>query len=270
MNFTIIGSSGYIGSNLLLHLRGQGYSCFALSHNDPAVFSESLGNVIYCAGVTADFRKRPFDTVRANVSFLSDVLDSAHFDSFLYLSSTRIYWRCQNTLEDTIIPTKPSEPEELYNITKLAGEALCLNSGHKTVRIARLSNVLSVRPNSCNFFDSIVNEARQQKRIVLQTSFRSSKDYIGINDVVSILPEILLRGTYKIYNVAFGKNTTHYQMIQYLASHINFDVEVDNKAATICFPQIDISRLRDEFSFRAESIESAINKLFISKANGGN
>ena len=39
----------------------------------------------------------PFDTIRAHVSVLSEVLEHAEFESLLYLSSTRVYGRSRTT-----------------------------------------------------------------------------------------------------------------------------------------------------------------------------
>jgi len=79
MKFTVLGAGGFIGSHLLAHLRQAGHDCFAPARGDATLFAEELGHVIYCIGLTADFRSRPFDTVRAHVCLLADVLEKAPF-----------------------------------------------------------------------------------------------------------------------------------------------------------------------------------------------
>jgi hypothetical protein len=82
-----------------------------------------LGHVIYCIGLTADFRSRTFDTVEAHVCTLLDVLRRGEFESIVYLSSTRLYAGSDSTSEETSIRISPFD---VYNTSKLAGESLVL------------------------------------------------------------------------------------------------------------------------------------------------
>lgn len=81
---TVLGATGYIGSRLVAHLQAQGHSVWAPVRGDAEVFTRPLGHVMYCVGLTADFRTRPFDTVDAHVGLLAEVLRRAQFDSLLY------------------------------------------------------------------------------------------------------------------------------------------------------------------------------------------
>lgn len=89
--YTIVGASGFVGSRLAASLRQAGHTVLTPSRNDPMLFTQSLGQVIYCAGLTADFAARPFDTVEAHVTLLARVLQESDFTHLLYLSSTRLY-----------------------------------------------------------------------------------------------------------------------------------------------------------------------------------
>ena len=81
------------------------------------------------------------------------------FDSFLYLSSTRLYQHCDdNVTEDTRLEFHPAHTEDLYNISKAAGEALVAALGAKG-KIARLSNVYGRDFGSSNFLPSIIRDA---------------------------------------------------------------------------------------------------------------
>ena len=91
MKFTIFGSRGFIGSNLLQKLKHSNVECYTPDIHNNEILKENLGHVIYAIGLTADFRERQFDTVEAHVCLLHDLLKNATFDSFLYLSSTRVY-----------------------------------------------------------------------------------------------------------------------------------------------------------------------------------
>src|SRR5215204_2623584 len=98
--FTILGASGFIGSRLAKRLGALGLEYQGVGRHD-VLPAASLGNVIYCIGLTADFRSRPFDTVEAHVCKLLHVLRNCEFDLLLYLSSTRLYnARDNSTTED--------------------------------------------------------------------------------------------------------------------------------------------------------------------------
>jgi len=76
---TVLGGQGFIGRHLTRYLRGLGYEVWVPDRealDDYLKMPETtLGEVFYCIGLTADFRARPFDTVRAHVSLLADVLE---------------------------------------------------------------------------------------------------------------------------------------------------------------------------------------------------
>src|SRR6476659_903845 len=98
--FTVLGAGGLIGSRLATSLARAGHEVFA-PPRDHELNGEPLGHVIYAIGVTADFRTRPFDTVAAHVCQLQKVLSEGHFDSLLYLSSTRVYQGHTGTVDET-------------------------------------------------------------------------------------------------------------------------------------------------------------------------
>ena len=120
--FTILGATGFIGRHLVHHLHAANRTVFAPARGNQRLFSQALGHVIYAVGVTADFRTQPFETMESHVSLLGEILRRAQFDSFTYLSSTRVYARAVSTTETTDIRVNPSDPSELYNLSKLAGE----------------------------------------------------------------------------------------------------------------------------------------------------
>ena len=161
--FTVLGASGYIGSRLVAHLQAQGHTVWAPTRGDTEVFTRPLGHVIYCVGLTADFRTRPFDTVDAHVGLLAEVLRRAQFDSLLYLSSTRVYMGAASTHEDAPLSVLPGDPSYLYNLTKLTGESLCHACGRPGVRVARLSNVVGPGMDSAsgNLVADLLRQARQ-------------------------------------------------------------------------------------------------------------
>lgn len=258
MNWTVLGASGVIGRHLVAHLRSAGEAVYAPARDDPGIYERPLGHVIYAIGLTADFRQRPFDTVQAHVGVLAEVLQRADFSSLLYLSSTRVYAHASLGREDALLPVRPQDPSDLYNLSKLMGESLCLHGGRPGVRVARLSNVVGGDDaDSDNFVPSLVREARRG-RIVLRTAPLSAKDYIHIDDVVDLLPRIATEGREQVYNVASGTQTSHAQWLELLRTQTGCIVETMPDAPAVRFAPVDISRIRSEFGFAPRSVLSVL------------
>lgn len=244
MKFTVLGASGFIGSHLRTHLVETGHECLAPVRGDASVFEQELGHVIYCIGLTADFRQRPFDTVHAHICFLAKVLETANFESLLYLSSTRVYAGAASGDEEAQLTAG-----DLYNLSKLTGESLCFASGRNHVRVARLSNVYGDDFSSENFLPSIIRTVVMEQRVMLGTALDSTKDYVSIDDVVSILPKIAVAGKQRTYNVASGRNTSNRELVTRLGEITRISVNEPIDAATTAFPLIAIGRLEHEFAY---------------------
>ncbi len=253
--FTVLGASGYIGSRLAAHLQAQGHTVWAPARGDAEVFTRPLGHVMYCVGLTADFRTRPFDTVDAHVGLLTEVLRRAQFDSLLYLSSTRVYMGAASTHEDAPLAVLPGDASYLYNLTKLTGESLCHASGRPGVRVARLSNVVGpgMDAASGNLVADLLHQARQG-HMVLRSDPQSAKDYVHVADVLDWLPRIALQGRYPVYNVASGSQTTHSQWLAWLGNRYANTFEVLEGAPLQRLVPIDVSRLRTEWGVVARPV----------------
>jgi uncharacterized protein YbjT (DUF2867 family) len=69
--FTVLGAGGFIGGRLVEHLRGLGHEVDAPPRRPAEAYVDGLGgrqlgHVVYCIGLTADFRTRPYETVEAH------------------------------------------------------------------------------------------------------------------------------------------------------------------------------------------------------------
>jgi len=267
MKFTILGSNGFIGSHIVKHLKKNGISCYSPDLKKEQISSKNLGHVIYAIGVS-DFKNKPFEVIDSHVCLLKNILEKTNFDSFLYLSSTRVYYNSSTIQEEDSLVVNPQSLSDLYNISKLMGESLCFASKKPNVRVVRLSNVTG-NSNAKNllFIPWIMKDAIEKKKITLFSSLESEKDYVYIDDVVKILPEISLKGKFSIYNVATGKNIKSRDIVNELVKITGCDVEVAPDAKTYSFPPISIKRIKNEFNFEPISILSKIKEMVDSYNN---
>jgi nucleoside-diphosphate-sugar epimerase len=266
-HFTVVGASGFIGTELCLHLKANGHSVEKVGRNID-LSGRQLGNLIYAAGVTADFRTRTFETVQAHVCHLSYLLQVTRFNSFLYLSSARVYSRSTIGVEAAELKFRPEDPEDIFNLSKTLGESICLANPREEIRVARLSNVIGEMNTSPSFFSILLEDAVKHGRLKINTSPDSAKDYISLKDVVSNLTLISLSGREKIYNVASGQVISHAEIANlFIAAGIS--VEFANNAPKIVFPEISIQKIKNEFAFNPQPVlplmKKSIDKIQIQK-----
>lgn len=235
---------------------------FAPARNQTISSDDNLGHVIYCIGLNGIFAvQKPFEMGEAHVGLLMDYLKNFKYASFLYLSSTRVYGPSADTGEESPLQVNPAKPAELYALSKLMGESICIGTGNPSVRIVRLSNVFGPDYTSSNFLPVMLRDAVTKKQIQLQSGLKSEKDYIGIDDVVNILPQIATSGKNRLYNVAFGKNTGHQELMNKLKEITGCQVEVQKDAVDVLLPRIRTDRLREEFNFSPKSILGELGTL---------
>ena len=258
MKFTILGGSGFIGSSLATSLMFAGHQCRVPERDEVLALDGPLGHVVYCIGLTADFRERPYDTVEAHAGLLARFMRRAKFASFLYLSSTRVYRRSTLGEESTVPQVDPTDPMDLYDISKLTGEALCLGIERPQVRVARLSNVYGDDFHSGNFLSSVLAEIARSHHVRFLSSARSEKDYVHVDDVTWAIERIALGGRHRVYNVAGGKNVSNRAIAARLREIGAGTTEFGTDLPTVRMPPVSIERLEEEFGFAPRALADAL------------
>lgn len=266
---TVLGARGFIGSHLVEKLKSRRFE-YCTPHRQEDLSGRHLGDIIYCIGLTSDFRERPLETVEAHVCRLVQMIRDCRYDSILYLSSTRLYdLGTEPAVENAVLRVDPSSLSDLYNVSKAMGEALLHACGHKA-RVARISNVYGPDFASDNFLSSVIREAVSAKRVILRTSLDSEKDYVSINDVVDSLISIATGAHQAVYNVAGGTNVSNRQLMYKIGRLTGCQVEVAPDATTVRYPRISIERLKSEFGYNPSSILNDLDDIVVAyERNGG-
>ena len=123
---TIMGASGFLGSNLKVYIENLGEDIFLAPRDVYSIPKDKeLGNVFYCIGLTADYRDKPFETIEAHVSCLSYVLKNLKFSSLLYLSTTRLYQNSLTGKEEEDISVNSSCPLLLKKLDRMVFQIPC-------------------------------------------------------------------------------------------------------------------------------------------------
>lgn len=264
---TIIGGHGFIGKALATSLKELGWQLWLPERDDPELFKRELGRVFYCAGLTADYLQRPFDTVNAHVNLLSQVLYKANWEKLVYLSSTRVYDGLSGLVdEQTTLLLNPNNPRHLYDLSKLMGESLCLQTQRASV--ARLSCVYKNEHDTDGFLPKLLRQAiaSDGKNIEVDSSPNYSRDYIYLDDVVSALIAIVESDTSSIYNLASGENITNRDIFLLLGEMFGIDVIPTQHQLVAPSPIINTAKLQDAFGWRAQQLLPAITRILKGKA----
>lgn len=258
---TIFGASGFIGAQLAAHFEKIGRRVRCVTRENWPETGTDLGDCIFAIGMTASFRRFPLQTAETQVVRLHEVLTRYRFGSLLYLSSTRVYRDAAGTSEESALLLRPHLADDIYNATKLAGEALCLALGQPGIRVARLSNVYGPTDRSELFLTDVLRTAITTGQVVLRSAPSSAKDYLFVDDAVAQLAAIAGRGEQRLYNVAAGVNVTNAGIAALLRAE-GVDVSFAPGAAEISFPPIDTRRTRGEFGLIPHGLAMVLPGVF--------
>jgi nucleoside-diphosphate-sugar epimerase len=204
MTITVLGAGGFVGGRLARRLAQQGQAPWTPARGDPDLLRRDLGVVYYCAGLTADYDQRPFDTVEAHASLVSEIIRTGRFERLVYCSSTRLYDGLPQAEVDEASPLvfEVADPRRVYDLSKALGENLTLARAGGRGAVARLSNVFDWGEGAPGFLSEWLIKARETRDLVLESSPHIRRDYIHLDDVVSAL--IAIAAGSGVYNVASG------------------------------------------------------------------
>lgn len=260
---TIIGARGLVGGRLAIRLQARGDSPWLPGRDEEEkLYHHPLGTVYYCAGLTADYRARPFDTVEAHVSLLARILERADFTRLVYLSSTRLYDSLGDAVcdETAVLRLSPADPRHLYDLSKSLGENLCLTASGGRARVARLACVLGDGLHDDGFIPALLRDARGKTALQVASSPFFARDYIGLDDVAGLLVNIAEHGKEAVYNVASGVNVANSEVFR-LAEEITGCVMHPTLDARANAPRVDVSRIRDEFGFVPTPLKTLMEEM---------
>jgi UDP-glucose 4-epimerase len=242
---TILGANGFVGRRLQATLSAQGWDIFAPAKGDTSLFGHDMGVVFYCAGLTADYDRRPFDTVEAHASLVSELIRAGRFERLIYLSSTRLYdGQAAGVLDETApLIFDPADPRRVYDLSKALGENLTLTRTEGRGSVARLSNVFDWEPDAPGFLSEWLIEAARTRDLHLESSPHIARDYIHLDDVVAALIAMAQKPPVGVVNVASGELVANGEIAN-IFLEAGWRVTFSRDVSPASPPCADIARLR--------------------------
>ena len=164
-----------------------------------------------------------------------------------------MYEGLQSTAESSVFQASTENISDFYNLSKLFGESIVLNCGLENTRVVRVAYAVNLDENSTNYVAAKAREAAKG-RVVFQAHRDSVKDYVLLDDVVSLLPKIATSGRERVYNIASGVNISTLEIANLLKDATGCSVELLDSEPCRKPMVIDISRIRNEFGFQPTSV----------------
>lgn len=253
MKYTVFGASGFIGSELVSFLRNNNIEVYTPQRDDPEIYTQDLGIVIYCAG-NGDCGKNPLNVLNANTVLLSSIITRCNFTRLVYLSSTRVYINSMDSEESADLIVGGNDNRRLFNLTKLVAEELCLKS-EKDCIIVRPSNVYGKAFSSPLFLPAITRDAITKGIVNMYVSPEYNKDYVSVHDVIDAI-YFLSQNTLKhsIYNIASGINTRASEIAEILQKKTSCQIIWHDFRQEEKFPITNINRLKSEMKFVPQNV----------------
>lgn len=262
---TIIGGRGFIGRHLAARLLTAGWDCHVPDRREALNGQKDLGHLFYCAGLTSDYLRRPFDTVEAHVSLLSRILQDDRFESLVYLSSTRLYDSQPGKVgsEESPLVLTPANPRHLYDLSKALGESLCLTTAKGRARVARLSCVYNNHTDEDGFLPRLLRQIIQDRPAILEvdSSPAFARDYVHLNDVLNALILIATQGKEGIYNVAGGENVRNETLFATLSQASGCRIIPLRHDEPPVPAKVSIHKLQAEFTWQPVSVLNKITTI---------
>ena len=247
--YTIFGHTGFIGKELADHLKKNKKKIFLPKRNQ-LIFKKNLGDIIYCVG-SDDWKNKKKSGYVSNFDHLRKITFFNKFRSIIFLSTTRLYINSKlDTSENSYIKNNSNSENDYYNILKLMSETLLLNL-YKNVKIIRLSNVFGFNYKSPLLLPTLIKNAIKKSELKITININSTKDYISIKDVISLILKIKKKSKYNIYNVASGKNLKLKDVANIIKKVTNCKIILKNQKKIIREPKININRIKKEFKFKS-------------------
>ena len=298
----VTGGAGFIGSHIVEYWAKQNADVFVLDNlrsgfeknlngfenvtfvrgsiTDKDVVFSVLENADYVHHLAAmisvpESVENPFECVSINVNGLLNVLEASakhKIKKIVHSSSAAVYG--DNPVSPKTILMKP-EPKSPYGITKLDGEyylqSYLENFGLQTISL-RYFNVFGPRQDPKSQYAAaipiFVNNALQNKEIIIYGDGKQTRDFIFVKDVVAA--NVLAATTENVngtFNVACGSAISINQLVNLVLeltnskSHIRYEKE---RAGDIKHSLASIEETKQQLGFQPkhdllEGLKETIN-----------
>jgi len=261
MNILITGAAGGIGSTLARKLRKNGNQLFLIDNlrngyeenlyengkligewANQSVESDlsdlwkdvNFDHIIHMAAVTAlpDCESNKEESLSINVNGTLNLLNFAKkrgCSSFIFASTSAIY---ENNKSNVLEEYMETNPTLLYSLTKKMAESLC-DSYRKNYKMnittLRFFNVFGPRQDihrtSPPLLNYLVREFSNDRQPILHSDGNQSRDYVYVDDVVSMIERCMEKLPNDTFNVCSGRKISVNEIVEIVKKALSVDIE---------------------------------------------
>lgn len=216
MNKSVIitGGTGFIGSNIIKNLSND-YNFVNIGRNKSNLCEDvywdfksrlnykcrnEIHSIIHCAAITGNKHPLKSDYIDVNLKstlYLLDYCVDNRISKFIYISTGGVYGYSDEKLNESGL----CNPIDIYSMSKYFSEKLCdLYRDKISIIIVRLFFPYG-NGQQDRLFSNLVNSITDGKEITLNKNGQPIINPIHINDVVSIIRELVKINCEGIYNL---------------------------------------------------------------------
>lgn len=255
----VTGATGLIGSALVARLRMQGVNVQTPHYSNELAFCEKSDYVIHAAGYgqPAKFMAEPIRTILVNVPGIIQLSERMKPDGkCLFLSSSEVYSGSKHIphTESDIGTTAPDHPRGCYIEAKRCGEAAvhAIRAGSLDAKIARVSLVYGpAKWDDKRVMFDFIRQAMTTGVIRLRDRGEAIRTYCYVEDAVTMLLNILMKGTQAVYNVGGESRTSIATLAHVISVMCNAKLVITTEESPMRGAPdevaVDISRYAAEF-----------------------
>lgn len=223
----VLGASGFVGRELMAHLKGAGRPALGLSSRDVDLLQPSSVDrlaglierddaVVVISALTPD-KGRDTATMMKNLRMaehLSAALAIAPCGHLTYLSSDAVYDDQANPVRETSL----RHPSTLYGLMHLVRERMLAEvAGEKSVPYAILRpSLLFGAGDTHNGYgpNRFVRTARESRKITLFGHGEEKRDHVYVVDLCRLVGEVLRHRSSGVLNVATGVSRSFFDVAE--------------------------------------------------------
>ena len=242
----VTGSSGFIGNNLVVKLKGQDADVLTLTEHDGRRID--IRNQQRVTGITNEIRnidivyhlaaitsvpfsfENPGETYDVNVLGTLNILELCRLCNAekIVFASSYVYGQPQYLPIDEKHPLQPTNP---YARSKILGEELCraynTDFGLKCI-ILRPFNIYGVGQGKNFLIPSIIAQLRYGK-IELKDP-EPKRDFIYISDIIEAYIKVgEFKGNFEVFNIGYGKSYSVKEITEKIVQLYGKDVKINYK-----------------------------------------
>lgn len=264
MKTLITGGAGFIGSAIIPELKKHGYDVYVIDNlsfgkrefinlpddnffntdiRDYITISEIFNAIqpeilIHLAAVhfIPYCNEHPFESadinIRGTINVLNCAKNSKPLKKIFFASTAAVY----PIMDEAISENTPTQPLDIYGLSKLAGEHLCkeffLETGIQTI-ICRFFNAFGPNETNPHVIPEIEKQIKEGKRVLRLGNLLPKRDFIHTFDMANAVRLLLQKddNNYDVYNLGRGIEYSVNEIIEAFERQLGekLSVEIDEK-----------------------------------------